>query len=110
MPIGAYTQQVLDAAGVTVDFDSSRRTSRASSTQVTGGEADAGIVYATDVIAADDEADGVEIPADVNVIAEYPIAVPATAANADGAAGVRVDSSCVRTARRSSPSTASAAP
>ena len=86
VPIGAYTQQVLDAAGVTVDFDSYVENVKGIVDAVTGGEADAGIVYATDVNAADDEADGVEIPADVNVTADYPIAVPATAANADGAA------------------------
>ena len=36
-------------------------------TKVTAGEADAGIVYVTDVIAAGDAADMVEIPEDINV-------------------------------------------
>ena len=86
VPIGAYTQQVLDNAGVTVDFDSLEDNVKGIVDKVTSGEADAGIVYATDVIAADDEADGVEIPADVNVTAGYPISVPANAANPDAAA------------------------
>ena len=46
-------------------------------TKVTAGEADAGIVYVTDVTAAGDAADMVEIPDDINVVAEYPIATVA---------------------------------
>jgi molybdate transport system substrate-binding protein len=36
-------------------------------------------VYRTDVLAAGDDADGVTIPDDVNVVAEYPIALVADA-------------------------------
>ena len=71
---------------MTVDFDSLEENVKGIVDKVTSGEADAGIVYATDVTAAGDEADGVEIPADVNVTADYPIAVPANAANPDVAA------------------------
>jgi molybdate transport system substrate-binding protein len=53
--------------------------------KVTLGEADAGIVYVTDVIAAGDRAQGVEIAPDVNVVARYPIAVTAQAADPPGA-------------------------
>jgi molybdate transport system substrate-binding protein len=75
VPCGRYTQQVLDNAGVTVRFSSFEENPRAVVSKVTLGEADAGIVYVTDVIAAGDAAAGVEIPTDVNVIAEYPITV-----------------------------------
>ncbi len=46
------------------------------------GEADAGIVYTSDAVAVP-ELKTLEIPAEINVIAEYPIATLAQSANAD---------------------------
>lgn len=86
VPIGAYTAEVLDRAGVEVEFDSEEENVRAVAEKVVLGEADAGIVYATDVAAVAGEADGVVIPAEVNVVTEYPIAATAAAGNPDGAA------------------------
>ena len=85
VPCGNYAQQIFDAAGVTVTPDSLEENVRAVVTKVTAGEADAGIVYKTDVTAAGDQADGVEIPADINVIAEYPIAVTEAASHPEAA-------------------------
>jgi len=42
-------------------------------------------VYKTDVTAAGDQADGVEIPAGINVVAEYPIAPTLEGPNPFGA-------------------------
>ena len=49
------------------------------------GEADAGIVYLSDVVTAP-ELKFIEIPTDLNVIAKYPIAPLAKSKNADLAA------------------------
>jgi molybdate transport system substrate-binding protein len=49
------------------------------------GEADAGIVYASDAVAAP-ELKTIEIPTDLNVIAKYPIAPLTKSENADLAA------------------------
>lgn len=86
VPIGKYAQQVLDAAGVTVTPVSLEENVKGIVTKVTLGEADAGIVYRTDVTAAGDEAEGVEIPADINVTAIYPLVVTADAPNPDAGA------------------------
>jgi molybdate transport system substrate-binding protein len=75
VPIGKYAQQVVDKAGVKLAPKSLEADAKAVVNKVTIGEADAGIVYATDVLAAAAKADGVPIPDDVNVIATYPMAV-----------------------------------
>lgn len=75
VPIGAYAQQALREAGVTVAPKSLEADVKAVVTKVTLGEADAGIVYSTDVLAAGDKAQGVTIPDTQNVVATYPVAV-----------------------------------
>jgi molybdate transport system substrate-binding protein len=85
VPIGKYALQVLEAAGVTVTPASLEENVNGIVTKVTAGEADAGIVYATDVIAAGNDAEGVDIPADINVEATYPIVATAAAADPGGA-------------------------
>jgi molybdate transport system substrate-binding protein len=74
VPCGNYANQILDAAGVDVTPVSLEENVRGVVTKVTSGEADAGIVYVTDVTAAGDAAEMVEIPEDINVLAQYPIA------------------------------------
>ncbi|HWL41985.1 MAG TPA: molybdate ABC transporter substrate-binding protein [Ilumatobacter sp.] len=86
VPCGNYANEIFDNAGITVEPDTLEENVGAVTTKVTAGEADAGIVYATDVIANDDRADGVPIPTDINVIAEYPIAVTNETGNPDAAA------------------------
>jgi molybdate transport system substrate-binding protein len=81
VPCGNYANQILDSAGVDVTPVSLEENVRGVVTKVTSGEADAGIVYVTDVTAAGDTAEGVEIPEDINVRAEYPIATVAASEN-----------------------------
>jgi molybdate transport system substrate-binding protein len=81
VPCGSYAEQVLANAGVSVTPASFEENVKAVVTKVTLGEADAGIAYRTDVLAAGDDADGVAIPDDVNVVAEYPIVLVGDTAN-----------------------------
>ncbi len=87
VPCGAYAEQIFDNAGITVTPSSFEENVKAVVTKVTLGEADAGVVYRTDVIAAGDAAAGVSIPAEINVVADYPVVGLADAPNPDGASG-----------------------
>lgn len=75
VPVGRYGAQALRAAGVTVRPVSREVDVKAAVAKVTGGEADASVVYVTDVLAAGTMGQGVAIPDDQNVIARYEIAV-----------------------------------
>jgi molybdate transport system substrate-binding protein len=85
VPCGRYANEIIANAGVAVTPVSFEQNVRGVVTKVTVGEADAGIVYVTDVTAAGDAADMVEIPEDINVLAQYPIAT--VAASSDPEAG-----------------------
>jgi molybdate transport system substrate-binding protein len=91
VPIGNYTLQILDKAGadfkakVIANVASRELNVRQVLAKVTLGEADAGVVYRTDALAGKDKVEIIEIPAKVNVIAEYPVAVLSKAPQAAAA-------------------------
>jgi molybdate transport system substrate-binding protein len=81
VPAGQYAAEALDAVGVSVEPDSLEVDVRAALSKVALGEADAAIVYRTDVLAAGDRVSGLEIPAADNVLASYPIGLLRAAPN-----------------------------
>jgi molybdate transport system substrate-binding protein len=81
VPAGQYAREALDAREIEVEPASLEIDVRAVLSRITLGEADAGIVYASDVVAAGEDVEGVEIPAEQNVRASYPIATLADAPN-----------------------------
>lgn len=85
VPCGAYARQIFDNAGVTPSVDTEEAKVTDVVAKVASGDLDAGIVYVTDVLANDDQVDGVEVPAEFNVDAVYPIATVAEGPAPDGA-------------------------
>lgn len=85
VPCGTFARSVFANAGVTPLADTEEPDVRALLTKIAAGELDGGITYVTDVAAAGDLVTGITIPADVNVIASYPITVVAGAPHPLGA-------------------------
>lgn len=87
VPVGQYSLDFLGLAEKSGEFGlgyqqavmnnivSYENNVRAVLTKVGLGEADAGIVYATDSISAKEQIGIIEIPAELNIIANYPILV-----------------------------------
>ena len=82
----ALATEIFQKAGVTVKPVSQEENVGGVVTKVTLGEADAGIVYVTDVKANGTKTTGVPIPANQNQTTEYPIAEVKDAPNATAAA------------------------
>ncbi|MPZ88594.1 MAG: molybdate ABC transporter substrate-binding protein [Nitriliruptorales bacterium] len=80
VPAGQYAAEALDGAGVEVDPASLEIDVRAALSKVALGEADAGIVYVSDMT-AHDGVEGVAIPGEQNIRASYPIATVASSPN-----------------------------
>ncbi|MDQ0895211.1 molybdate ABC transporter substrate-binding protein [Agromyces ramosus] len=74
VPCGAAAHSLLERAGVAVTPASEEQNVTAVLTKVRTGEADAGLVYVTDVEAAEGEVDAVEIEGADAVTNVYPIA------------------------------------
>lgn len=86
VPAGKYALQALAKAGVKVTPKSLETDVKSVVSKIELGEADAGIVYTTDVTAADSKVQGVRIPDADNVVATYPLVQVKGAKNPDGAA------------------------
>ncbi len=82
VPCGNGAAKILKNSNVTVTPKSLEDKVKGVVAKVTTGEADAGIVFVTDVKAAGDKASGVEIPTDVNAVTNYAMAITKQAANA----------------------------
>jgi molybdate transport system substrate-binding protein len=85
VPAGKYAAEALGKADVTVKPVSEEDNVKAVVTKVSLGEADAGIVYVTDVTAGGDKVEGIDIPEERNVLATYPIAAVKASQAPEGA-------------------------
>ena len=74
VPCGAAAAQVASNAGVTLAPVSEEQKVTDVLTKVSSGEADAGLVYVTDVQGAGDDVEGITFPESDSVVNSYPIA------------------------------------
>lgn len=85
VPAGKYAAEAFAKAGLAVPAASQEIDVRAVLNKVALNEADAGIVYVTDIRAAGGKVEAVPIPDQYNVSARYPIAVLEHAADPQNA-------------------------
>ena len=83
VPCGAAAVKVEDATGVDIQPVSEEQSVTDVLAKVTSGEADAGLVYVTDAIAADDDVQGIAFPESAEVVNTYPLVALKDAADGD---------------------------
>jgi molybdate transport system substrate-binding protein len=83
VPCGSATKKVEDATGVRLDPVSEEASVTDVLNKVTSGQADAGLVYVTAAIGADDKVTTVRFPEAADAVNTYPIAVLKNAPQAD---------------------------
>jgi molybdate transport system substrate-binding protein len=79
VPCGAAATKIEQASGVTLNPVSEEPDVKSTLGKVTSGDADAGLVYVTDVTAAGDAVQGVSFPEAAQATTNYPIVVTADA-------------------------------
>ncbi|MFD5638910.1 molybdate ABC transporter substrate-binding protein [Streptomyces sp. NPDC127077] len=85
VPCGAAAQKALDASKLKLTPVSYEQDVKSALTKVELKEADAAVVYKTDVKAAGDKVEGVEFPESADAVNDYPIALLKDAPNTDAA-------------------------
>jgi molybdate transport system substrate-binding protein len=85
VPCGKYAAESLGKAGVSISPASKEENAKATLSKVSIGEADASIVYVTDVKASKGAVSGVKIADKVNVVATYPMGIVKGTQNATAA-------------------------
>jgi len=83
VPCGAAAVKAEQATGVTINPVSEEQSVTDVLAKVSSGEADAGLVYVTDVAAAGDSVEGVTFPESSAIVNTYPIVALKDSKNAD---------------------------
>lgn len=75
VPCGDLARAVLDSAGIEPSIDTYEPNARLLLTKIEAGELDAGITYVTDVYRGDSAVEAIELPEDLRLTTQYPIAM-----------------------------------
>ncbi|MBE3000527.1 molybdate ABC transporter substrate-binding protein [Nocardiopsis sp. HNM0947] len=81
VPCGAATAEAMEAAGTDITPVTYEEDVRAVLTKVELGEVDAGLVYTTDVVSAEDRVEGIDFPEAEEAVNDYPIGLLSGAQN-----------------------------
>ena len=81
VPCGSAAEELFAAAGLTAAPDTLEQDVKAVLSKVELGEVDAALVYRTDVLAAGDAVEGIDLPEAEDAANEYPVVVLAESPN-----------------------------